>query len=172
MSGQFEGKCQCGEVQYRITGTPITVFACHCTDCQRQSSSAFGMALWVKDAEVELLCGELKRWVCSMPSGSSMECSFCPTCGTRIFHKVLGQSEVVNIKPGTLNDTSWLRPSGHIWTKSAQEWISLDSNVALVACFICCSTEDRHELGKLGTVDTSFGKSRPRAMLRTADLPN
>lgn len=128
MSASLEGKCQCGEVQYRVTGTPVTVFACHCTECQRQSSSAFGMALWVKDADVKLLRGEMRQWIRSMPSGRQMECSFCPNCGTRLFHKVLGQSEVLSIKPGTLNDTTWLKPAAHIWTKSAQAWALKDAN--------------------------------------------
>lgn len=123
----LEGQCQCCEVQYRVTGSPIALFACHCKDCQRQSSSAFGMALWVKNAAIELLCGELKHWVRLMPSGRSMECSFCPNCGTRLFHRVIGQSEIVSIKPGTLDDTAWLRPAGHIWTRSAQPWVLLDS---------------------------------------------
>lgn len=120
------GKCQCGEARYRVTGTPLTVFACHCTECQRQSSSAFGMGLWMKDAKVELISGELKHWVRQTPSGRSMDCSFCPTCGTRLFHQMLGQSEIISIKPGTLDDTSWLKPAGHIWIKSAQHWIRFD----------------------------------------------
>ena len=123
----LSGKCQCGAVRYHVTGKPVTVFACHCTECQRQSSSAFGMALWVKDARVELLSGALKHWVRLMPSGRAMECSFCPDCGTRLFHKVLGQSEIMSIKPGTLDDTTWLKPAGHIWTKSMQSWVLLDS---------------------------------------------
>lgn len=122
----YEGSCQCGEVHYRVSGTPVTLFACHCTDCQRQSSSAFGMALWVKDATVDLERGVLKRWLRDMPSGRTMECSFCPTCGTRIFHQVMGQSEIISIKPGTLNDTRWLNPAGHIWVGSAQPWLQLD----------------------------------------------
>jgi hypothetical protein len=126
MSKILEGKCQCGELRYRVTGTPLTVFACHCTECQRQSSSAFGMALWMKDANIELLSGALKHWIRSLPSGRSMECSFCPTCGTRLFHKVLGQSDIISIKPGTLDDTRWLKPAGHIWTRSMQPWVLLD----------------------------------------------
>ncbi|MFH0880519.1 MAG: GFA family protein [Lentisphaerota bacterium] len=126
---QFEGQCQCAEVQYRVTGIPITVFACHCHDCQRQSSSAFGMALWLKEARVDLLHGELKKWIRHTPLGKEMECSFCPACGTRLFHKILGQSEILSIKPGTLNDTSWLKPAGHLWTKSAQSWVHLDEDV-------------------------------------------
>ena len=38
------GGCQCGTVRYEITGPPTTVYACHCTECQTQSGSAFAMA--------------------------------------------------------------------------------------------------------------------------------
>ncbi len=122
----LEGQCQCGEVKYRVMGKPSTLFACHCTDCQRQSSSAFGMALWVRNAEVQLLGGNLREWTRTMPSGRRMTCSFCPTCGTRLFHKVLGQTELMSIKPGTLNDTKRLAPVGHIWVRSKQQWLQLD----------------------------------------------
>ena len=125
MMETFEGQCQCGEVKYRVVGTPVTLFACHCTECQRQSSSAFGMALWVGDADVQLLSGKLKEWIRTMSSGRNMACSFCPTCGTRLFHKVLGQSNFMSIKPGTLNDTRLLEPAGHIWTKSKQQWVHI-----------------------------------------------
>ena len=121
----FEGQCHCGAVRYRVTGTPLTLFACHCTECQRQSSSAFGMALWVQDAQVVLTGSELSEWVRPLPSGQRMACRFCPTCGTRLFHQVLGQTRFMSIKPGTLDDTSWLEPAGHIWTASRQPWVDV-----------------------------------------------
>ncbi|WP_051243129.1 GFA family protein [Azohydromonas australica] len=120
------GHCQCDAVRYCLTGEPLTLFACHCTDCQRQSSSAFGMALWVRKADVEMLSGEMKEWVRELPSGRRMACRFCPDCGTRLFHQVLGQEEVMSIKPGTLEDTRGLQPVGHIWTSRRQPWVQLD----------------------------------------------
>ena len=33
--------------------------------------------------------------------------------------------DVVNVKPGTLDDTSWLEPIGQAWTASKQAWIDL-----------------------------------------------
>ncbi|PXX43299.1 GFA family protein [Undibacterium pigrum] len=128
MSESFEGQCQCGEVQYEVTGESLTLFTCHCQDCQRQSSSAFGMALWIRLGDMLLKTGEPKLWVRKMPSGREMECSFCPTCGTRLFHRLLGQTEIISIKPGTLNDTSSLQAVAHIWTRSAQPWLNLDQD--------------------------------------------
>lgn len=125
MAEVFEGQCQCGEVAYRVTGKSLTLFACHCTECQKQSSSAFGMALWVRHSSVEIRSGRLTSWVRQMPSGRQMVCRFCSTCGSRVFHQMTDQTEVISIKPGTLHDTRWLRPAGHLWSQSAQPWVAL-----------------------------------------------
>lgn len=122
----FEGKCQCGALAYRVTGQSLALFACHCSECQRQSSSAFGMALWVKKSGVELISGRLQSWVRSTPNGRQMLCQFCPVCGSRIFHQLSGQEEIISVKPGTLNNTKWLDPVGHIWSQSAQPWVEFD----------------------------------------------
>lgn len=129
MEEVFEGQCQCGAVAYRVVGESLTLFACHCGECQKQSSSAFGMALWVKPTRVEILSGRLQEWVRETPSGRQMVCKFCPTCGSRLFHQMTDQAEIMSIKPGTLKDTTWLRPAGHIWSQSAQPWLALDGHV-------------------------------------------
>ena len=37
------GGCQCGAIRYEITQPPQMVYTCHCTDCQRMTSSAFSI---------------------------------------------------------------------------------------------------------------------------------
>ncbi|MEX0272119.1 hypothetical protein AB3R30_23625 [Leptolyngbyaceae cyanobacterium UHCC 1019] len=32
------------------------------------------------------------------------------------------------MKPGTLDDTSWLQPVGHVWTRSAQPWFTIPAD--------------------------------------------
>nr|WP_315463681.1 GFA family protein [uncultured Rhodoferax sp.] len=126
MPQHFEGQCQCGAITYRVTGESATLFACHCTECQRQSSSAFGMALWIRDPVVEILSGQLKEWIRALPSGQKMSCQFCPDCGTRLFHRAVGQTQLMSIKPGTLRDTRQLKPVGHLWVGSKQAWLHLE----------------------------------------------
>lgn len=122
----FHGQCQCGAVVYRVAGESLALFACHCAECQKQSSSAFGMALWVRPRSVQL-SGQLQTWMRPTPSGKQMRCSFCPTCGTRVFHQMTDTEAILSIKPGTLDDTSGLRPVAHIWSRSAQPWLDLDA---------------------------------------------
>lgn len=39
----MEATCQCGAVKFQTpTPKPLALYICHCHDCQRQSSSAFG----------------------------------------------------------------------------------------------------------------------------------
>lgn len=131
MTQIFEGSCQCGEIKYQVTGVPMTLFTCHCTECQKQSASAFGMALWIRKEKVDLLSGTLKTWIRQLPGGGEMACDFCPTCGTRIFHRQLQNETMISIKPGSLDNTKTLKPSGHIWTQSAQQWLKLESDSLL-----------------------------------------
>jgi hypothetical protein len=126
MAEVFEGQCQCGAATYRVVGESLTLFACHCGECQKQSSSAFGMALWVQPTSVEILSGRLQAWVRETPSGRKMVCKSCPTCGSRLFHQMTDQEAILSIKPGTLKHTARLRPVGHIWRQSAQPWVTFD----------------------------------------------
>ena len=31
--------------------------------------------------------------------------------------------DALRVRAGTLDDTSWLRPTAHFWTRSAQPWV-------------------------------------------------
>jgi hypothetical protein len=53
-----------------------------------------------------------------------MECWFCQDCGTRLYHMPGGAAYPNrNIKPGTLDDSSWVVPTHHFWTRGARQWV-------------------------------------------------
>lgn len=114
------GGCQCGAVRYRVEEPPQTFYLCHCTNCQRQSSSIAGASMLIRRAALAVE-GEpaIARW--KAQSGAEKSGGFCPSCGVRLFHGSLdnGPDGRITIKAGTLDDTSWLLPAGHIWTGSA-----------------------------------------------------
>lgn len=130
-----DGGCQCGNIRYRLSGEPIMLYACHCSDCQKQSGSAFGMSLTVSPGQVEFLHGaeSLRSWDTRGGDGRIKRCHYCPDCGTRIMHGSDDASQNVSIKAGSLDDTSRLQPGAHIWLRSAQPWVNVDR--ARYACF-------------------------------------
>ena len=138
------GGCQCGQLRYKVTVKPLTLYCCHCTECQAQSSSAFGMSLRVPAGGV-LLEGRYSSFVRDEGKATAVECVFCPDCGCRIIHRGRGEDSGGSIKAGSLDDKSWLHPVGHIWAGSAQKWVELgglvyesqpdDGYAALISAF-------------------------------------
>lgn len=131
MSFQKVGGCQCGAVRYIITCEPTVVYACHCTECQKQSGSAFAMTAVIPHQHFQITKGTMKSFQRGGQSGRTMTCHFCSDCGTRIYHSPALLAENCNIKPGTLDDTSWLKPTVHVWTKSAQRWLTLPADAEI-----------------------------------------
>ncbi len=125
MNLPYTGGCQCGEIRYEIHAQPLTLYLCHCKECQKQSSSAFGMSLTVLRDAVVITQGQPKAWTRKADSGREVKNIFCGNCGTRLFHERAYSSGTINVKAGTLNDTSNLHPVGNLWTRSAQPWVAI-----------------------------------------------
>jgi hypothetical protein len=115
-------------VRYRVSGHPVATAMCFCTDCQAQSGSAFGMTLVLRreDFDVSGATGSFRR---PTESGSTVECFFCPGCGTRIFHAPAAHPERVNLKPGTLDDRLGIRPQLAVWTCRKPEWVAIPEGI-------------------------------------------
>ena len=123
-----EGGCQCGAIRYRLLRAPVALYACHCRDCQKQSSSAFGLSMWVERDAVEFTGAEPAIYRTRGGSGLTKLCAFCAVCGTRLYHVSGGmrteEATTLSMKAGTLDDTSVIAPTSHLWTKRAQPWLA------------------------------------------------
>jgi hypothetical protein len=116
------GGCPCGAVRFEITAMPYFVYACHCTECQRWSGSAFSLSMPVKVQAFQLTRGEPKPWRRTGDSGYSSTYWFCGDCGGRVYGEREGRPQSVNVRAGTLDQTWWVRPIAHVYLRSAQAW--------------------------------------------------
>jgi len=65
-------------------------------------------------------------------SGQPLVGYFCPGCGNRIVHSIPHVPDLIVLKPGTLDDTSWLVAAAHIWTRRKQPWVMLPVDALIV----------------------------------------
>ena len=63
-----DGGCFCGASRYRFVGEPLTLYACHCTDRQRQAGASFTLSMVFRSA-IELVRGEHRRFGITMSDG-------------------------------------------------------------------------------------------------------
>ena len=85
------------------------------------------MSLIIPKDSFRLSQGELKFFSRVSDSGRPVLCAFCPECGTRIYHEARWLEGTFNIKPGTFDDTSFLRPTYEVWTARKHPWVELRS---------------------------------------------
>jgi hypothetical protein len=115
---QRQGGCQCRRVRYAAPAEPIVILVCHCTECRRQSASAFGLSFVVARERFRLLQGEPRFWWRRTASGRRLDCAFCPDCGCRLWHQSSGFPNTLNIKGGSLDEPLDLSTATHIWVSS------------------------------------------------------
>ena len=124
------GGCSCGAIRYEIVSFPLLLYTCNCTNCQTASGSAFALNMPAKAKDFHILQGEPKGWRHASPSGVAVTSWFCGDCGGRLYGERAGREEIVNVRAGTLDDTSWLVPVAHMYMKSAQPWVLQAANAA------------------------------------------
>jgi hypothetical protein len=124
-----EGGCQCGAVRYRLNRAPQAVYTCHCKDCQRFSGASGTMSMVVHKGDVELIVGALDGFDKAADSGRTVRMLGCAACGTKIWNEPLSFPELLIVKPGTLDDMSWARPVGNIWTDRKLPWVTIEPDV-------------------------------------------
>ena len=125
----YEGGCQCKQVRYQFTGEPLTCYACHCTECQTSSGSAFTLSMILNRKDIKIIQGEvaINRF---NHNGAIVERHHCDNCGTALWYGAEEYPDIVAFKPGTFDDTKWFNPIAHLWIRSAQPWIKIDQDTA------------------------------------------
>ncbi|GAB5471404.1 MAG: GFA family protein [Rhodospirillales bacterium] len=118
MAEKATGGCQCGAVRYELTAPPVNVYVCHCSECRRQSASAFGISVYLPSAAVRLTKGAPKRWTRPGAQSGQIDCYFCGDCGSRLWHDGRDDPTTRSLKGGSLDRPPDLSDAVHIWTKS------------------------------------------------------
>ncbi|HDY8072351.1 TPA: GFA family protein [Vibrio vulnificus] len=130
MDYPLNGACQCGQVTYELYEKPLMVFACHCTECQKLSTSPFSITA-VVDAEKIEFSGQLKSWERLADSGNRNCAMSCPNCGNRIYHFNPDAPETVKLKlkPIGMSRADIFEPQAHVWVSEKLDWYQIPKNV-------------------------------------------
>ncbi len=119
---KISGGFLCGSLRYTSSAEPVMVAICHCTDCQKQSGSAFSVNVGVPEASIKLTGDTARGYAVTGTSSQAVTRYFCTTCGGPTHTVPEAFQGLAVIKAGTLDDSSWVKPGVQIWCDSAQPW--------------------------------------------------
>ena len=124
------GGCLCGSVRYESEAEAVLTTVCHCRDCQKQTGSAFSVLVVLPKGSLRTEGRPLASVeTVGEDTGLPITRRFCPECGSGVVSEVAATPDLEWLKAGTLDDPSWLRPQMHMWTSSAQPWVSIDDAI-------------------------------------------
>jgi len=126
MSAQTRtARCSCGQLQVECSGEPDKVSICHCTECQRRTGSAFGVAVFFAKTAVQIT-GASQTYERLGDSGLPLRHHFCPHCGSTVFWYPERRPNHIAIALGSFADPAFPAPSQSVYEDSRHPWLSLD----------------------------------------------
>ncbi len=120
------GGCLCGAIRYTL-GAPVTgLRACHCTHCQKSSGTGSSVNAVVPSEAFTLTQGTPRRYADKADSGRTLLRFFCGDCGAPIYSQRENNPERIVVRAGSFDDSSAMKITANIWTRSARPWSWID----------------------------------------------
>jgi hypothetical protein len=126
MPTALTGGCLCGAIRYTIRQPISELRACRCKNCQKASGAGGSVNAAVPSSAFTLTKGTPKRYSAVADSGRTLHRYFCAECGSPIYSQRATTPEIMMVRAGTLDESSGLKITTNIWTKSACSWDYID----------------------------------------------
>lgn len=119
----WTGACRCGAVTLKVSAAPLLTMACHCTGCQRMTSSAFSLSVAIPE---EGFATEGPDPVRGGAPGSDLRHHFCPDCMSWLYTTWPGVMPFVNVRSALLDNAADLPPFVETQTAEKLPFARLD----------------------------------------------
>lgn len=96
----IHGRCECGNVDYRVKAPAKELYHCHCSRCRRLHGSLFATYAYVRRGNIEITKGAENLSVYRSPLAHWY---FCQTCGCHLFAEHDHNPGIMWYMPATLD---------------------------------------------------------------------
>jgi hypothetical protein len=121
MSNDFAGGCLCGAVRFLATGTPGSVFWCHCRSCRRHSGAPVSVFVGFELDTYRVTKGEITKF----KSSPGTTRGFCRTCGSTLTCEVDQLPTETHFHVGAFDEPGRFEPSKHFFRNEQLPWLHL-----------------------------------------------
>ena len=110
-------------MKYEIAGDPIMSAACHCTQCQKVTGTAYSLNIGVPSDQFNITGDALTTYLDKGDSGEDLRRYFLQSVWLTSVYRSQLYTGVTIVTAGTLNDTAVFKPSVNIYCDSKMEWL-------------------------------------------------
>ena len=120
-----QGRCLCGNVQFKTSAAPLWVGHCHCKSCRRNTGSAAATFVGVADSAIEFIQGEPRIY----SSSPGVHRGFCTDCGTPLTYEADRFPGEVHIYLGTFDHPERFTPQFHVYYEERVPWFEISDSL-------------------------------------------
>jgi hypothetical protein len=115
-------------LRIEVQGEPRGAGVCHCLACQRRTGSVFAaLASFVAPYTVS---GTATEYVRVGDHGAKFTFSFCPVCGTTVFHTEDGfEQSRVSVAVGAFADPAFPPPQVSVYECRRHSWVQMPAGI-------------------------------------------
>ncbi|MEM6490168.1 MAG: GFA family protein [Pseudomonadota bacterium] len=114
------GRCYCGAVAVRASGTPQVVAYCHCADCRRWTGAPVAAFAAFSEGRVSI-----DPAPASITTPAGVERWFCGLCGSALAARFPYLPGQIYVPLGLLDTAAALAPELHAHADAALPWLRL-----------------------------------------------
>ncbi|MEM9097149.1 MAG: GFA family protein [Pseudomonadota bacterium] len=119
------GRCLCGSVTFRFSGTPLWQAHCHCESCRKSCSAPVTSFLGVRDGDWEWT-GEAPQVYERSPG---VRRYFCARCGSQMAYAADKFPGEIHFYAASLDDVDAYAPTFHVFAGEAVPWLHFQDDL-------------------------------------------
>ena len=120
----LKGSCNCGAVQYEVTGKAQGASVCHCGQCRKQSGHVWSSA-YVPDTALTITQDQGLKWYASSDAAKR---GFCGNCGSFLFWK-MNSEDATSFSLGSLDGPTGITLEKHIFVADKGDYYAITDDL-------------------------------------------
>ena len=127
MPKEFSGGCDCGAIQYELTGPAKLVVNCHCSGCRKRNGSPYSTYCVVSQSDLRIVLGLENLTTYENNEGGRK--LFCSKCGSPLYKINPRYPGMLMVLYGSLSDSTNLTPSVNVYSEDKLPWVESISSI-------------------------------------------
>lgn len=119
----YAGSCHCGSITWTARLDKAEHILCHCSTCQKLGGGPYSLNAIIPQSDLMILKGEPKTYTYTGASGKKVNCYFCGTCTSHVYHHQEIMGDQIIVRTILLDGGREMGVGGEIFGEGRLGWV-------------------------------------------------
>ncbi|MCJ1231595.1 hypothetical protein MMC12_008273 [Toensbergia leucococca] len=120
---KYNGKCHCGQMEWTAELQSPEHILCHCDTCKKLGGGPCSLNQIIDKKDLKINKGTPALYTYTGASGKSVQCFFCPTCTSHIYHHQAIMGDKIIVRTILLDGGNQMKATAEIFGEGRLPWV-------------------------------------------------